>query len=209
MGVTNAFYGIIIKFGQEVGMKDAFAQSIEAAAGAILVIALLSCFFGFKLVRLVSAVMAFFLTAIAICEMLRPTAHMGVIVTTFAVVGLIAAFLVYQWYKSSVFLFSSMMGYSIAAVFTTNIWICFGAAVVLGVVSLPFPPVVVMLSTAIWGGITLGFGGLSYIGLYLPTYKNFIAAGLAAAGFFTQYFMNKTHLIPAKGRSFGIRAAEN
>lgn len=205
MGVTNAFSGIILKFGEEVGMKDTFTQYIEIAAGAILVIALLSCFFGIKLVRLCSGVMAFFLTAIAICEMLRPTANMGVIVTTFAVVGLIAAFLVYHWYKFSIFLFSAMMGYSIAAVFTANVWICFGSAIILGAASIPFPPVVVMLSTALWGGITLGFGGLSYIGVNQPPYKILATAGLAAAGLFTQYSMNKTHLIPAMGRSFGRR----
>ena len=209
MGVDNAFFGIILKFGEEVGMRDIFARSIENSDAAILVIALLSCFFGFKLLRLCSAVMAFFITAIAITEMLRPTANMGVIVTTFAVVGLIAAFLVYQWYKFSIFLFSTMMGYSIAAVFTANIWICFGAAIVLGAVSLLFPPLVVILSTAVCGGITLGIGVLPYFGVNLPAYKILASIGLTVAGLFTQYAMNKTHFIPAKGRSYGRHAAKN
>lgn len=208
MGTTNAFYEIIHKFGQEVGMKNIFAQSVETIDGATLVIALLSCFFGFKLVRLCSAVMAFILSAIAICEMLRSTAHIGVIVTIFAIVGLIAGFLVYQWYKFSIFLFSAMMGYSIATIFTTNIWICFGTGMVLGAVSLPFPPIVVILSTTIWGGVTLGHVGLSYIGLNLPVYEILAAAGLTTAGLLTQYHMNKTHLISAKGRSFDKYAAK-
>jgi hypothetical protein len=209
MDVSNAFYGIILKFGQEVGMKEVFAQSIEILAGATLVIALLSCFFGFKLLRLCSAVMAFFLTAIAICEMLNPIAHMGAVVTTFAVVGLIAAFLVFQWYKFSIFLFSAIIGYSIAAVFTSEILICFGAAVVLGAVSLPFSSIIVILSTAIWGGVTLGFGLLSYIGVNLIVYKILAAVGLAAAGLYTQYSMNKNHLISANGSSSGRHVAKH
>ncbi|KJS21706.1 MAG: hypothetical protein VR72_09450 [Clostridiaceae bacterium BRH_c20a] len=212
MSVTNAFYIIINKFAQEVGMKEIFAQFIEIAisAGAILVIALLSCFFGFKLVRLCSGVTAFFLTAIAISVMLKPITHMGVIVITFAVVGLMAAFLVYQWYKFSVFLFNAMIGYSIAALFSESIWLCLAAAMILGAISLPFPPIVVILITTIWGGITLGFNGPNYIGLNILTYYKIIASsGLVAAGMFTQYSINRNLILSSIGRSGGRHYAKN
>ena len=208
MDINNAFYEIIQRFGEAVGMKDSFAQSIEIMAGAILVIALLCCFVGFRFVRLCSAVMAFFLTAIAICEMLRPTAHMGVIATTFAVVGLLVAFLAYQWYKFSVFFFSALLGYSIAAVFTTNTWMCFGAAIVLGALSIPFHPIVLILSTAVWGGITLGFNGLSYIGIHLQTYQILASVGFATVGMFVQYFMNKNNLKPYTYSGYAKHAAK-
>lgn len=206
MDTVNAFFGIILKFGQEVGMKDAFAHSIEITFAATLAIALLSCFFGAKIVRLCSAVMAFFLAAIAICEILRPTANMGVIVITFAIVGLICAFLVFQWYKFSMFLFSAMIGYSIALFLTSDMWICFGAAIVLGIMSLVFLPVVVILSTAVWGGVTLGFGGLPYIGIDLLAFKILAAAVLSAAGIFLQYSMGRNLLISKKRTSHGKHA---
>lgn len=208
MGTTNAFYGIILKFGQEVGMRDTFAQLIERVPEVILVIALLSCFFGYRLVRLGSAVVVFFLSSIAICELLRPTADMGTIVTTFAVVGLIAAFLAYHWFKLSVFIFSAVMGYSIAAAFNANIWFCFGAAIVLGVLSLPFHSFVITVSTAVWGGYTLGYSGLSVLGVHIPLYKFVVAAVLVVAGLYTQFTMNRMSVISGKGLNLGRNAAD-
>lgn len=207
--MTNAFYVVIQRFGRAVDMENILIQNIEIHLGAILVIAFLSCFFGLKIIRLWSAVMAFFLMAIAICELLREITHMGVIVITFTVIGLITAFIVYHWYKLSIFLLSVMVGYSLVAVFTSNIWICFGGAIVLGVLSIFFSPLIVMLSTAIWGGVTLSFEGLSYMNIFLPDmgmmleYKIAAATLLTATGLFIQYSMNKTHLTtPAQKQKF-------
>jgi hypothetical protein len=187
-----------LSFSQEVGMKDIFIQAVEIIAGATLLISVLSCFFGHKLVRLCSAVITFFITAIAICEMLRAIANMGVIVITFALVGLIAAFLTYHWYKFSAFLLSAMMGYSIVTVFTSNIWLCLCVGIVLGTVSLFFTDEVIILSTAVVGAITLSFIGLPYIDINLLTYKILASAVLSIAGIITQCSMNDTDFIHAK-----------
>ncbi|MCC7571414.1 TMEM198/TM7SF3 family protein [Candidatus Micrarchaeota archaeon] len=220
MNMTNAFYRIILKFGQEVGMEGIFTQTIELLhiniqsigilSAVIMVIALLSCFFGFKLFRLCSAVMAFFLTAIGICEMLRPTAHMGVIVTTFAIVGLVVAFLAYQWYKISVFFVCAILGFSLAALFTGNIWICVAAAILFGTISVPFAFIAVTLSTAVWGAVTLGFLGLPYLGINLTVYKVLATVGFAAAGLLMQYLMNRNMgLFPEKGLGISRNAVKN
>lgn len=206
---TNALYLIMQKFGQGVGMESFFAHSFEFKLEAILVIAFLSCFFGFKIVRLWSAVISFFLTAIAICEMLGSTTHMGVIVITFTMIGLITAFIVYHWYKLSLFILSTILGYSIVAVLTPNIWVCFAAAILFGVLSIFFSPHIVIVTTAVWGGIILGFEGMSYMEMILPNiiftmteYKIAGATGLTAIGLVVQYFMNKPNLIPTKKQSF-------
>jgi hypothetical protein len=96
-----------------------------------------------------------------------------------------------------------MMGYSIAVFFTANIWICFGAAITLGIMSLVFIPAVVILSTAVWGGITLGFSGLPYIGVNLLVFKILAAIVLSIGGVLTQYSMNSNHAIPSKDISYG------
>lgn len=189
--MDSAFFKIIERFAQEVEMEELFAQSFEFLIGAVLILAVLSCFFGFKLFRIFSAVMAFLLTAIGICQMLKPIAHMGVVVTTFAIIGIIAAFIVHQWYKVSVFIVSALIGYSIAAMFISSLWVCIGAGIVLGTISIPFSAMLVILCTSIWGGITLGLEGARYIELQTSILKILLIGGLVAAGLIIQYRMNK------------------
>lgn len=189
--MTNAFYVIIMKFVQEVGMEY-FAQSVTIVTVGILALAFLSCFFGLRLFRIFSAIMAFFLTAIGICVMLRASVDMGVIVTTFAIVGVITAFLAYHLYHVSVFFICACIGYSIFAVFTGNIWICIAAGIVIGVVAVLFSAIVIILSTAIWGAMTIGFDGVSYLGIDELFIKIVVIAVLVVAGIFVQYTMNKS-----------------
>lgn len=191
--MSNAFYQILQKFGQEAGMPH-FVPLGTISFGVIIITALLSCFFGFKLVRLWCAVFTFFIVAIVVCHLLKSSVHMGIVVTTFAIVGLIASFLVYQWFSLSVFILSVLIAYSITAVFFTSTWICFGVAIGVGLLSLHFSAAFIILSTAVWGGITLGFEGLSYLGIVEPTGKVIFAAGLAVLGLVIQYSMNKTYL---------------
>lgn len=191
--MINVFYEIIIKFGQEVGMENYFARFSLYQTEVILFVSILSCFFGFKLFRIANAIMAFFLTAIGICVMLKLVAHMGVIVTTFTIVGLMAAFVAYQWYNLSVFLISFLIGYSIIANFNVNIWICICGGIILGAISIPLSAIAVIATTSIWGAIYLGFVGLPYLGIDQFVIKIVMIIIFSIAGIALQYFMNKNH----------------
>lgn len=203
MTMDNVFFQIMIKFGQAVGKEEMFAQSAEIITGIILIMALSCCFFGNKIFRLFSAVIAFFLTAIAICELLQNRAHMGEIVTAFAVIGLAALFTVYHWSKASACLFSALMGYSIAAFFSPGFWACFAAAIILGILSLIFPIMTVTLSSAVWGGSALALDSNLLADLELLNFKIIAAACLAAAGLFIQYMTSRKQLINIKGGIWG------
>ncbi|MGI5849887.1 MAG: hypothetical protein ACOX8Q_07465 [Christensenellales bacterium] len=207
--MTNVFFNIITKFGKEVGIEDTITQAADILFGAVIILAIQSCFFGLKLFRIISGIMAFFLTAIGICALLQPTADMGVIVTTFSLIGLIVAFLAYHWYKLSVFIISALIGYSLTSLFTANILICLGTGIVLGAVSVVFSSTLVTLSTAVWGAVTLGFEGLVLLGVNNIAFQVIASAILTAAGIMVQHMMsNQPILFKRKKRYTGRHAAK-
>ena len=110
MGMGNIFYEVLRYFGQQMGISQIMEEGIAILAGAMLLLALLSCFFGYKFFRVWSAVMAFFLTAIGITALMSGVADRGVVVTTFAILGIMVGFLVYQWPKVSAFLLCGLIG---------------------------------------------------------------------------------------------------
>lgn len=194
--MTNVFYQVILKFSQVVNMNDYFIYLHDIKTEILLGMALVCCFFGFKIFRIISAVMTFFLVSIGIVELLKNTAHMGVITITFAIVGLMAAFLAYQWYKLSAFMISLLIGYSILDNILDNLWITIVGAIIIGVIAIPFSAYVIIMLTAVYGALTLGIIGIPYIGVEQFEYKIGAVALFCLIGLILQCLMNKNLFKP-------------
>ncbi|MEX1376013.1 MAG: hypothetical protein AB1Z23_00935 [Eubacteriales bacterium] len=203
--MKNAFYIIIMKFGEAVGMESEFVQSAFAIAVAVLAVSLLLCFFGKKTIRIFAGIMAFVLCALALITLMK-NAGIGEKVTAFSVLGLIAASVTMRWYRVSAFIIAGIIGYSIVATFSNILWLNISAAIVLGVLANIFPVYGIIILTSIWGGLVIGFEGDNILNLGLSSAAvAAIGAAIAALGFTVQYFMNKELLkMPLKQRRFEV-----
>lgn len=205
--MTNAFFAIIMKFGQEVNMESEFSNIVKIIFASILLVAFISCFFGFKIFRFISAIMAFFLTALLFIAWMSPKSNMGMIVTAFSLIGLVMAFLAFRWYRLSAFLMCALIGYSFAAMFISNVWISAAIAIVFGLVAVVYPVIMMISVTALWGGITLGFEGLQLIGVEYLWLKIVASVLFVAGGLAVQYFMNRKLInMPAQYRRNALRS---
>lgn len=172
-------------------MAESLTRISAYLAGAILIIAGLSLVFGYKLFRFISAAVAFFLTAIGISALLGPTASRAVVVTAFIVLGILAAFLAYQWTAFGAFILCASVGYGFASYFTEIIWVCLIAALLFGFVSVRFPISSVVLTTAVWGAVTIGTDGVGAVGIETVWQRIIIIVCLAAAGIGIQYYFDR------------------
>lgn len=174
-------------------MQAEFAAVIGWLTGAILLVALVLCFLGFKAFRGIAALTAFLLVALGfIALMQRQT--MGTIVTTFTLIGLIVGFLVFQWHRVAGFIIGGALGFSLAALVTGNIWVALGVALLFAVLCAIFTTVLVIAASAAWGGIVLAFRGLPLLGTELLWLKILVAVLLVAAGLTVQILTNKKAL---------------
>jgi len=185
--MTNSLYFLILRFLGNMNMADRLDRFSSILSAAILVVAILSCFFGYKLFRFISAVAAFLLTANGISLLLGPTAERAVVVTSFIILGLIAAFLAYQWKEFGAFILCASIGFGLATLVTNIFWIQLLSAVLLGVLSILFPVSSIILATAIWGGVTLGTDGAKALGMSLIHLRVMILIGFCLLGIGIQY----------------------
>ncbi len=187
----NALYSLIQKFFSEMDMSDSLARIVTILSGSILAVAALGLLFGYKLFRFISAVVAFLLTAVGISLLLGSTGDRAVVVTAFIVLGILLAFLAYQWTEFGAFILCASIGFGLAALLTELIWVQILAALVFGVISIRFPVTSIILSTSVWGGITLGTDGAQAVGIDLIRFRVLIILGLIVLGILVQYFTNR------------------
>lgn len=189
--MDNALYTLIQKIFGEMNMADSLTRFITVLSGSILAVAALGLLFGHKLFRFISAVLVFLLTAVGISLLLGPAADRAVVVTAFIVLGILAAFLAYQWTEFGAFILCSSIGFGLATLLTDMIWAQLLTALLFGVVSIRFPVSGIVLTTAIWGGITLGTDGADAVGIDPSHIRVMIILGLIVLGILVQYFTNK------------------
>lgn len=187
----NTLYTLIQKFFSEMNMAGSLSRFVTVLSGAILIVAVLSCLFGYKLFRFISAAVVFFLAAIGISALLGPTASRAVVVTAFIVIGILAAFLAYQWTEFGAFILCASIGFGFASLITDILWLKLLAAIILGAISIRFPVTSIILTTSIWGGITLGTDGADAAGIYPVHLRMMLIIGLCALGIIIQYVTNK------------------
>lgn len=189
--MLNALFTLIQKFFSEMNMADSLTRFVTWLSGGILIVAFISCLFGYKLFRFVSGMIAFFLTAVGISLLLGPTANRAVVVTAFIIFGLLAAFLAYQWTEFGAFILCASIGFGLATLVTDIIWLHLLSALILGAISIRFPIICTIISTAIWGAVTIGTDGSDFAGIDQILFRILIIIGFGLLGIGIQYAMNK------------------
>ncbi|WP_171025942.1 MULTISPECIES: hypothetical protein [unclassified Clostridium] len=191
----NILYEMLVYLGGQMGVGGYIQQGAALLEGAMLLIALLTCFFGYKLFRVWSAVAAFLLTAIGITALMQGVADRGTIVTAFAIVGLIMAFLAFQWPKASAFLVCGVIGYGLAGALTPLWWVRLLAGAVLACATIPLSGWLIVGATALWGAFTLSAGVLAYLGYPTGTALQWVLTlVMTGLGVFVQYKTNRLAL---------------
>jgi len=200
--MSNIFYEILMRFGSDMGIESTMSQSIAIIEGAMLLLAAASCFLGFRIFRAWCAVLAFFLTAIGLYQLLHAVAALSVIVVAFSIIGLIVAFLAYRWWRASAFLLVAVIAFGFINDLTGYFWLALVIALVPAILTIPISEHVIIFSTSIWGGLMLGSVGIAYLGRQLPVGLQIVfGLTLAAIGVFVQYLSNKIIRPTRKGES--------
>ncbi|MDR0852687.1 MAG: hypothetical protein LBN36_09330 [Clostridiales Family XIII bacterium] len=180
----NLFYDILMRFGTDIGLAPEMQRILPAT---LLVLSLLSCFGGYKIFRVWAAFLAFFLTAIFITEHLEGVTNIGTIAITFALVGIVVAFMAFHWIKVSAFVFIILLLFAVTEDFSiSKPWLRAILIILPAVLSLPVYGHALIIATSLWGGLTLS--ALVTANLPLPEQAAFyIGMLLAVMGAFAQY----------------------
>jgi hypothetical protein len=189
--MQNVLYSLLMDFGRQMGMTQVLLRFIAVLQGATLIIAAGSCFFGLRVFRLGSAVLAFLLTAMGITALMSATAGRGTVVITFTLLGLVAAFVAYQWQGLSVFVLCATLVYGLVAQLTDTAWIALAAGIAVAAAATALSPTLVVWISSLWGAVTLAFDGLALLGATSQTLKMIAAVVLTAAGVVVQYAVNR------------------
>lgn len=154
-------------FAYVTGISGDLRQYQEYGIWVLWGIGILSCFLGFKVYRFFFSVSIFAFVAIVSCLGLEGHADWGAIVTCFAVLGTIMAFLGYYWYRLGAVVICAMAGGAIFWLFVPSMFfVVIGIALaVIGV--LFFPVVSVCLFTSISGGLVLAELGIGWKAMIL------------------------------------------
>jgi len=175
-----------------------FGELVRAMAAIFAIIALAECFFGFKLFKIWIALCCFPLfgllgwgIAFGVAEKVGVATFVGILA------GIAGAFIAYRLFLVGVFLTCGFMGYILGYLLTNAHWPGILMGLVFGVLGVLFAKPVIIVSTAIPGGLLAGeslivaFGGDSAAAALI------IGLALAAAGLYVQWVTNRK--VPARG----------
>ena len=188
----NIFYLILLRFGRDLGVEAKMLELYGVIMAAMLLLALASCFFGFKVFRVWCGLLAFMLTAIAINQLLKNAVGIPVIIVTFSIIGLLVGVLAYHWFRAGAFFLIATLGYGFMQNLTAHPGLCLLVALFLAALTIPWYGHIIIFATSIWGAAALVTGGAEQLGItiVLPLRIAVIVA-LGALGIFVQYKTNK------------------
>lgn len=175
-------------FAYQTGILGEIRRFEPFGAGCLLVLGVINCFLGFKTYRMFFSVFLFSLIA-AVCSIcFRSRMDWGAVVTCFAVLGTVLAFLSYQWYRLGGCIIGGVIGMGIGWLLFPTVWSAAAGGALGMVFAFYFPVIAVCLLTALWGG-----GMLS--GLAVVPGGNYAFPLFAAAGFALQMVMNRSQTL--------------
>ena len=200
---NNFILDMVRLFFRQMGAEIVLERYSWPLSIALLVVALLCCFLGYKLYRVFCAFFTFVSVAIGIDMLLSPYVHKGVVVTAFAIVGMIAAFLAFQWQRPSSLVLAFLFGLGIAYRFIQNLWICAAVGVVAAMLAFWFPVHVTVALTSVYGGLMLGIGALPLLYQAAVFWQQLLAGALCILlGILVQFRTNRSALVRARGNDY-------
>jgi len=194
--------------GDLFGRGGVLDDLLQTVAAVICVIALIECFFGFRLFRIWIAICGFFLfgaLGTAVAYALSDKAGIALFVGILTAIA--GAFVAYRLYLAGVFLSCGLMGYILGYLLTGIYWPGIVLGLVFGVLGVLFVKPVVILSTAISGGLLAGFTLVIVFGGSSRAAALLLGLLLAAAGVYVQWVTNRKVPAPAFVRAGAGQAA--
>lgn len=203
----NIFYDILLRFGRDMGIEAKMLEIFGIIMAAMLLLALASCFFGFKVFRVWCAILAFMLTAIAVNQLLKNVVGMRAIIVTFAIIGLVVAVLAYHWFKAGAFVLVAVLVYGLMQNLSDHRWLCLIVALFLAGLSIPYYGHIIIFATSIWGAVALVTGGAEQLGIAIAIPLQIaVMVVLSALGILVQYKTNKHEAIYEENRfTMGVK----
>lgn len=176
-------------FSMETGILGVVKEN-ETFLGYILIaLAIVLCFFGFKIYRGVFSVLMFIGSTLIIVFLMRGRSDWGTITTTFAVLGTVIAFFSYRMNLLGGYTISILSGLSIGWIYTHSIWVSILIATLVGVFMKILPVITLCFMTSLWGVIVIqGFPIIGDRGIWIP----FI---ILILGFSLQIIMSKNQTL--------------
>lgn len=167
--MESLFNDLLQLFSSCTGITDVVQEYKQIIFYGMLACAFANCFLGFKLFRILFSVLMFMLTVISICFFYRNSENWGAVVTAFSIIGLVMAFISYNWKKMGAFVICSCLICGFVFSLGVGIWICLIIGLVYGIISLLMPVEAIIISTSLWGSRILTFYGISYFKIDMLT----------------------------------------
>lgn len=191
--LTNELF---LRFSLETGILDTVKENIEFLSGVLLILAIITCFFGFYVYRAEFSVLVFIAVTLICCFIMRQRTDWGTITTTFAVLGTALAFFAYRWHRFGGFVICATVAGTAIWIITQSIWIAIIASVLSGIMFLMFPVIMISLMTSLWGMLVI-YGFRDNIS-FLQGCGNLIFLLIMVAGFTLQMIITRKQKIFVK-----------
>ena len=188
------------QLGERLMGSDMFTQFYTIIFGVLLVLGILNCVFGYRLIRFWMMVGGFFVGAVLafICVRSMDIQDKTVWGAAVVVTGIIFAVIAFLIYKAGVFLLAAGIGWALSIYFihptsSAAFFACILIGIALGTLAVKYCREVLIVATSLIGGLIAGVSLGRLGGLDEFPYGIGLSAGFALLGMLIQFAINKPH----------------
>ena len=188
------------QLGERLMGSDMFTQFYTIIFGVLLVLGILNCVFGYRLIRFWMMVGGFFVGAVLafICVRSMDIQDKTVWGAAVIVTGIIFAVIAFLIYKAGVFLLAAGIGWALSIYFihptsSAAFFACILIGIALGTLAVKYCREVLIVATSLIGGLIAGISLGRLGGLDEFPYGIGLSAGFALLGMLIQFAINKPH----------------
>lgn len=188
------------QLGERLMGSDMFTQFYTIIFGVLLVLGILNCVFGYRLIRFWMMVGGFFVGAVLafICVRSMDIQDKTVWGAAVIVTGIIFAVIAFLIYKAGVFLLAAGIGWALSIYFihptsSAAFFACILIGIALGTLAVKYCREVLIVATSLIGGLIAGVSLGRLGGLDEFPYGIGLSAGFALLGMLIQFAINKPH----------------
>ena len=183
------------QLGERLTGSDMFTQFYTIIFGVLLVLGILNCVFGYRLIRFWMMVGGFFVGAVLAFMDIQDKTVWGAAVLVTGIIFAVIAFLIY---KAGVFLLAAGIGWALSIYFihptsSAAFFACSLIGIALGTLAVKYCREVLIVATSLIGGLIAGVSLSRLGGLAEFPYGIGLSAGFALLGMLIQFAINKPH----------------
>lgn len=173
-------------FGTKTGILGELRQYRQLWMALLIVWGIAFCFFGVKSYRMVFSLVTFMMVTLLTCLLMRNVANWGAIVTTFAIIGFVLAFMAFEWIYAGACVVAGFIAGLTAVMFGAGIIVAAIIGVLVLIITCFFPLPGTIVSTAWFGAVVLNESGVvSWLGTSVSL------AVLCVCGLLIQSFLSR------------------